>query len=215
MNNLLSHEFSISPILCDLSPFLLGMALGHRGLPGPHAARPVGSVSRSGSDPAAIPLHASGAGSALDRAGRKGEAMVCSVLGLQYWQWWLGRQIEVVGLNAQSRSSPRAWDEAVGVHGHSYREPVNIRPFRAALTLQQDSPDLHKYSCPTQRGDLLPRGRSCACCWHCRVYRHSYSILIHPWSGSSVCAAFTASCTIPKSLLLVLILQSSSRQNTA
>lgn len=110
MNNLLSHEFSISPILCDLSPFLLGMALGHRGLPGPHAARPVGLVSRSGSDPAAIPLHATGAGSALDRAGRKGEAMVCSVLGLQCWQWWLGRQIEVVGLNAQSRSSPRAWE---------------------------------------------------------------------------------------------------------
>lgn len=128
---------------------------------------------------------------------------------------WEGRLRWLGSMHRAEAVSEPGRDVAVGVHGHSYREPVNIRPFRAALTLQQDSPDLHKYSCPTQRGDLLPRGRSCACCWHCRVYRHSYSILIRPWSGSSVCAAFTASCTIPKSLLLVLILQSSSRQNTA
>lgn len=209
MNNLLSHEFSISPTLCDLSPFLLGMALGHRGLPGPHAARPAGSASRSGSDPAAIPLHATGAGSALDRAGRKGEG----------WPWcaqccgcnvgsggWEGRLRRLGSMHRAEAVPEPGRDAAVGVHGHSYREPVNIRPFRAALTPQQDPPDLHRYSCPTQRGGLLPRGRSCACCWHCRVYRHSYSVLIRPWSGSWVCAAFTASCTIPKSLLLVLIL---------
>lgn len=191
MNNLFSHEFNTSPIVCSLSPFLLEMALGHRGLPGPHAAPPVGSASRSGSAPAAIPLHGTGAGSALDRAGRKGKGC----------PWWcvfipvavvvLGRQIEAVGLNVQSGSSPgaqegcgcgRAWTP-------SFSEPVNIRHFRAALTPKQDPSDLCKYSCPAQRADLLPKGRSCACCWHCRVYGHSYSVLVHSWSGSWGCAA--------------------------
>lgn len=51
------------------------MALGHRGLPGPPAAPPVGLASRSGSDPAAILLHGMGAGSALDRAGKKDSVM--------------------------------------------------------------------------------------------------------------------------------------------
>lgn len=89
MNHLFSHEFNISPILCSLSPSLLEMVPGHRGLPGPHAAPPAGSASRCGSDPAATPPHATGAGSALDRAGRKGRT----------WHWWCGL-ISVVVMSA-------------------------------------------------------------------------------------------------------------------
>lgn len=126
MNNLFSHDFNTSPILCSLSPFLLGMVLGHRGLPGLHAAPPVGSASRCGSDPAAIPPHAMGAGSVLDRAGRKGKGC----------PWWGVSTSVVVTLAAGSGGWEGRWrllgsmhraeavpepgrDAAVSVHGHS------------------------------------------------------------------------------------------------
>lgn len=211
MNNLFSHDFNTSPILCSLSPFLLGMVLGHRGLPGLHAAPPVGSASRCGSDPAAIPPHAMGAGSVLDRAGRKGKGC----------PWWGVSTSVVVTLAAGSGGWEGRWrllgsmhraeavpepgrDAAVSVHGHSLSVSLwaSDTSELTSLTPNQDPSDLL-----TQRAGLLPEGRSCVCCWHCRVYRHSCSILIHPWSSSWVCAAFTASCTIPKSLLLVLMLQ--------
>lgn len=136
---------------------------------------------------------------------------VCSFLWLQRWQ------LEVVAGKADwgcwAQCTEQKQSQGMGECGCfcawtlSVSEPVNNRHFRAALTSKQDPSDFHNYSCPTQRADLLPKGRSCACCWHCRVYRHSYSILIRPWSGSWVCAAFMASCIIPKSILLVLMLQ--------
>jgi len=49
------------------------MALGHPGLPGPRVAPPAGLAFRSASDPAATLLHGMGAGSALDRAGKRGK----------------------------------------------------------------------------------------------------------------------------------------------
>lgn len=63
----------LTPILGCLSPSVLETALGLSGLPGPRVAPPAGSAFRSASDPAATPLHGTGAGSALDRAGRKGK----------------------------------------------------------------------------------------------------------------------------------------------
>lgn len=60
-------------VTCSLSPRLLETALGHPGRPGPPVAPPVGSASRSASDPAATPLRGTVAGSALDRAGKKGK----------------------------------------------------------------------------------------------------------------------------------------------
>lgn len=60
-------------VTCSLSPPLLEMVLGHPGHPGPPVAPPAGLASRSASDPAATLLHGTVAGSALDRAGKKGK----------------------------------------------------------------------------------------------------------------------------------------------
>lgn len=126
MNNLFSHEFNTSPILCSLLPSLLEMALGHRGLPGPPAAPPVGLASRSGSDRAAILLHGMGAGSALDRAGKKGKSCpwwcvfisvaVMLAAGSGGWEC----RLRLLGSMRKAEAVPEPGrDAAVYKHGHS------------------------------------------------------------------------------------------------
>lgn len=67
------------------SPIVQEMALGHPGLPGPRVAPPVGLASRSASDPAATLLHGMGAGSALDRAGKRDSVMRTVLVHYQFF----------------------------------------------------------------------------------------------------------------------------------
>lgn len=140
MNNLFSHEFNSSPIVCSLSSFLLETAHGHHGLPGPRAAPPVGSASRSGSDPAAILLHATGAGSAWDRAGRKGKAC----------PWWC----VFISVVATLAAGSGGWEGRLRLLGSMHRAEAVPGHGRVWLFLCMDT--LCQWACEQQTLQSCP-----------------------------------------------------------